>query len=35
MAGIEKDLMDAQDALANGDFDAAVSKFNKVLKADP
>ncbi len=35
MAELEKDLMDAQDALANGEFDQAVSKFNKVLKADP
>jgi len=35
MAGIEKDLMDAQDAMANGDFEGAVSKFNKALKADP
>jgi tetratricopeptide (TPR) repeat protein len=35
MAGIEKDLMDAQDAMASGDFDGAISKYNKVLKADP
>jgi tetratricopeptide (TPR) repeat protein len=35
MADIEKDMMGAQDALANGDFDGAVSKYNKVLKADP
>lgn len=35
MADVEKDLMDAQEALAGGDFDAAVSKYNKVLKADP
>ncbi len=35
MAGTEKDLMEAQDAMANGDFEGAVSKFNKVLKADP
>jgi tetratricopeptide (TPR) repeat protein len=35
MAGMEKDMMDAQDAMANGDFDSAVSKYNKVLKADP
>ena len=35
MAGADKDLMDAQEALANGEFDQAVSKFNKVLKADP
>jgi Tfp pilus assembly protein PilF len=35
MADIEKDLMDAQEALAGGDFDAAVSKYNKVLKVDP
>lgn len=31
----EKDLMDAQAALAGGEFDRAVSKFNKVIKADP
>ena len=35
MAGTDKDLMDAQESLANGDFETAVSKFNKVLKADP
>jgi len=35
MADTNKDLMDAQDALASGEFDQAVSKFNKVLKADP
>jgi len=35
MAEIEKDLMDAQEALAGGDFDTAVSKYNKVLKVDP
>ena len=35
MAEIEKDLMGAQEALASGDFDGAVSKYNKVLKADP
>jgi tetratricopeptide (TPR) repeat protein len=35
MAEIEKDLMSAQEALASGDFDGAVSKYNKVLKADP
>lgn len=34
MAEIEKDLMDAQEAMASGDFDGAVSKYNKVLKAD-
>jgi len=32
---IEKDLMDAQDALASGDFEKAVSKYNKAIKADP
>ncbi len=32
---IEKDLMDAQDALAAGDFEKAVSKYNKIIKADP
>ncbi|UCE91206.1 MAG: tetratricopeptide repeat protein [Methanobacteriota archaeon] len=31
---IDKDLADAQDALANGDFDKAVTKFNKIIKAD-
>lgn len=31
----DKDLMEAQEALAGGDFDKAVSKFNKVIKADP
>ncbi len=35
MADTQKDLMDAQEAMASGDFDGAVSKFNKVLKADP
>lgn len=32
---IDKDIMEAQDALANGDFEKAVSKFNKAIKADP
>jgi len=35
MADVEKDLMGAQEALASGDFEGAVSKFNKILKADP
>jgi len=35
MADIRKDLMDAQEAMAGGDFDSAVTKYNKVLKADP
>jgi Flp pilus assembly protein TadD len=35
MAEIEKDLMQAQEAMASGDFEGAVSKYNKVLKADP
>ncbi|MBE0518009.1 MAG: tetratricopeptide repeat protein [Thermoplasmata archaeon] len=35
MAGVEKELMDAQEALAVGEFEKAVSKFNKVIKADP
>jgi len=35
MADIQKDLMDAQDAMANGEFEQAVSKYNKILKADP
>ena len=34
MAG-NKDLMDAQEALANGDFDKAVNRFTKAIKADP
>ncbi len=35
MADIQKDLMDAQEAMANGEFEQAVSKYNKILKADP
>jgi tetratricopeptide (TPR) repeat protein len=35
MADIRKDLMDAQEAMAGGDFDSAVTKYNKVLKTDP
>ncbi len=35
MAGMEKDLMDAQELLAAGEFDKAVAKYNKVIKADP
>jgi len=35
MAEITKDLTDAQEALANGEFEQAVSKYNKVLRADP
>lgn len=35
MAEIEKDMMHAQEAMASGDFEGAVSKYNKVLKADP
>lgn len=35
MADIQKDLMDAQDAMASGDFEGAVSKYNKALKTDP
>ncbi|HEX9907155.1 MAG TPA: tetratricopeptide repeat protein [Thermoplasmata archaeon] len=35
MADIEKDLAEAQDALAGGEFEVAASKFNKILKADP
>ncbi len=31
----EKDLMDAQEALAGGDFERAYSRFTKVIKADP
>ncbi len=35
MANIDKELMDAQEALANGDFESAVAKFSKAIKADP
>ena len=35
MAEITKDLTDAQEALANGEFEQAVSKYNKVLRTDP
>lgn len=35
MADVQKDLIDGQDAMANGDFEGAVSKFNKAIKADP
>jgi len=35
MANIEKDIMDAQEALANGEFESAVAKFSKAIKADP
>ncbi|MCJ7606349.1 MAG: tetratricopeptide repeat protein [Thermoplasmata archaeon] len=35
MAGNNKDLQEAQDALANGDFDRAITKFKKAIKADP
>lgn len=35
MADKQKDLMDAQEAMANGEFEQAVSKYNKILKADP
>jgi Flp pilus assembly protein TadD len=35
MADVQKDLMDAQEAMANGEFEQAVSKYNKILKADP
>jgi Flp pilus assembly protein TadD len=31
----DKDLMDAQEALAGGDFERAYSKFNKIIKAAP
>jgi Flp pilus assembly protein TadD len=31
----DKDLMDAQEALAGGEFEKAYSKFNKILKASP
>lgn len=35
MADIQKDLMDAQEAMADGEYEQAVSKYNKILKADP
>lgn len=35
MADFEKELMAAQDALAVGDYEGAVSRYNKVIKADP
>lgn len=34
MADIQKDLMDAQEAMADGQYEQAVSKYNKILKAD-
>lgn len=35
MADIQKDLMDAQEAMASGEFEQAVSRYNKILKANP
>lgn len=35
MAETEKDLMDAQELLAGGEFDKAVAKYNKIIKTDP
>jgi tetratricopeptide (TPR) repeat protein len=35
MAGADKELMEGQEALANGDFEKAVQKFNKAIKSDP
>lgn len=35
MADPTKDLMEAQEALANGDYEGAVAKYTKALKADP
>ncbi len=35
MAGMEKELMDAQELMASGEFEKAVAKYNKVIKADP
>lgn len=35
MAGIDKDLMDAQELLAAGEFEKSVAKYNKIIKADP
>ncbi|MGQ9588422.1 MAG: tetratricopeptide repeat protein [Thermoplasmata archaeon] len=35
MPEVQKDLIEAQDALASGDFEQAVMRYNKVLKADP
>lgn len=31
----EKDLMEAQEALAGGDFERAYTRFSKMVKADP
>jgi len=35
MAETDNDLMDAQDALASGDFEKAVARYSKVIKTDP
>jgi tetratricopeptide (TPR) repeat protein len=35
MPEIEKELMGAQEALANGDFESAVARYSKILKVDP
>jgi len=35
MADPTKDLMDGQEAMANGDYEGAVAKFTKAIKADP
>lgn len=35
MANVDKELMDAQEALASGDFEGAVARFSKAIKADP
>jgi len=32
---MDKDLMEAQELMASGQFDKAVAKYNKVIKADP
>jgi len=35
MAETDKDLMEARDALASGEFEKAVARYSKVIKADP
>lgn len=35
MADPTKDLMDAQEAMANGDYEGAVARYNKAIKVDP
>lgn len=35
MAGIEKELREAQEALDAGEYESAAAKFSKIIKADP